>query len=71
MRLVDELPARRYLLASDFEEVVCCSRLEPFVSVAGGYERYPDVTDTQVRALLARAWARSAPREMAPGNARV
>jgi len=44
------------LLASEFEEVVCCSRPEPFVSVPGGYERYTDVSDAQVRELLARAW---------------
>lgn len=44
------------LLRSDFEEVVCCSRPEPFVSVAGGYEHHPDVTDAQVRELLTRAW---------------
>lgn len=59
------------LLASEFEEVVCCSRLEPFVSVAGGYERHHAVTDARVRALLARAWARSPPRERTPGDARV
>jgi putative phosphoribosyl transferase len=45
------------LLAGDFEEVVCCVRPEPFVAVADGYERYPDVTDAEVRELLARAWS--------------
>jgi predicted phosphoribosyltransferase len=56
------------LLNGEFEEVVCCSRPEPFVSVPGGYERYTDVADAQVRELLARARARSAPRERLQGE---
>jgi putative phosphoribosyl transferase len=55
------------LLASDFDEVVCCARPEPFVSVANGYAQYPDVTDAEVRELLVRAWSRHAPRRMARG----
>jgi len=53
------------LLASEFDDVICCARPEPFVAVPAWYERYPDVTDAEVRALLSRAWSRSAPREMA------
>jgi len=45
------------LLDRDFDEVVCCVRLEPFVAVPDGYACYPDVTDEEVRALLARAWS--------------
>ncbi|MFL5358417.1 phosphoribosyltransferase [Archangium sp.] len=55
------------LLASDFDEVVCCARPEPFVAVADGYARYPDVTDAEVRELLTRAWSKHAPRKMARG----
>jgi putative phosphoribosyl transferase len=44
------------LMGSAFEEVVCCSRPESFVSVPGGYEGYPDITDAEVHELLARAW---------------
>jgi predicted phosphoribosyltransferase len=53
------------LLASDFDEVICCARPEPFVAVADGYASYPDVTDAEVRELLARAWSSSPP----PGHA--
>ncbi|WP_375771611.1 phosphoribosyltransferase family protein [Archangium gephyra] len=45
-----------HLLDGAFEEVVCCSRPEPFVSVPGGYGSYRDVSDAEVRALLTRAW---------------
>ncbi|WP_326522511.1 phosphoribosyltransferase [Archangium lipolyticum] len=51
------------LLAGDFEEVVCPLRPEPFVAVPTWYERYPEVTDAQVRELLARAWSERTPRE--------
>lgn len=51
------------LLAGDFDEVICCLQPEPFVSVPGCYESYPDVTDAEVRELLERARARSTPRE--------
>ncbi|HYO74522.1 MAG TPA: phosphoribosyltransferase [Archangium sp.] len=44
------------LLGSEFEEVVCCSRPEPFVSVHSRYASYMDVSDAEVRALLTRAW---------------
>ncbi|AKJ01455.1 putative phosphoribosyltransferase [Archangium gephyra] len=44
------------LLDGAFEEVVCCYRPEPFVSVSSGYASHPDVTDAEVRALLAPAW---------------
>lgn len=54
------------LLANDFEDVVCCARPEPFVAVADGYEHYPDVTDAEVRELLARSWSRHAPRSSPP-----
>ncbi len=52
------------LLASDFDEVVCCLQPEPFVSVPGCYASYPDVTDAEVRELLERARARGTPREV-------
>ncbi|PTL79364.1 phosphoribosyltransferase [Vitiosangium sp. GDMCC 1.1324] len=55
------------LLASEFEEVVCCSRPEPFVAVPEWYESYPEVTDAQVRELLSRAWNRGMPRETSEG----
>ncbi|HEX8820918.1 MAG TPA: phosphoribosyltransferase family protein [Archangium sp.] len=54
------------LLASDFDEVVCCLQPEPFVSVPGCYASYPEVTDAEVRELLERARVRSAPRATAP-----
>ena len=54
------------LLTGEFDEVLCPVRPEPFVSVPGCYERYPDVTDVEVRELLSRAWGRSGPRELAP-----
>ncbi|MCY1075445.1 phosphoribosyltransferase [Archangium lansingense] len=59
------------LLATEFEEVICCSQPEPFVSVPSGYERYPDVTDAQVRELLTRAREGYAPRKMAPRDVRI
>lgn len=45
------------LLASDFDDVFCLARPEPFVSVADGYASYPGVTDAEVRGLLERAWS--------------
>jgi predicted phosphoribosyltransferase len=54
------------LLTGEFDEVLCPIRPEPFVSVPGCYESYPDVTDAEVRELLSRAWGRSSPRELAP-----
>ncbi|WNG39240.1 phosphoribosyltransferase [Archangium violaceum] len=56
------------LLANEFEEVVCCAQPEPFVSVSDGYDSYPDVTDAQVRELLARAWSGYAPRKKDRGE---
>ncbi len=54
------------LLASEFDDVICCARPEPFVAVPTWYERYPDVTDAEVRALLSQAWGHGAPGETAP-----
>jgi putative phosphoribosyl transferase len=52
------------LLASELDEVICPSRPEPFIAVPNCYERYPDVTDAEVHALLAQAWGRYVPREL-------
>ena len=63
------------LLDGEFEELVCCHRPEPFVSIASGYVIHPGVTDAEVRALLARAWVSQArpppePTGLSSSNAR-
>jgi predicted phosphoribosyltransferase len=49
------------LLATEFDEVVCPLRPEPFVAVPMWYASYPDVTDAEVRELLARTWSHNGP----------
>jgi predicted phosphoribosyltransferase len=43
------------LVDGEFEEIVCCYRPAPFVSVRSAYGSYRDVTDAEVRELLTRA----------------
>lgn len=43
------------LMDGEFEEVVCCYRPDPFVSVLSEYGIYPEVSEAEVRELLTRA----------------
>jgi putative phosphoribosyl transferase len=43
------------LLDTEADAVVCLCRPHPLVSVAIWYQRYPQITDAEVRELIARA----------------
>ena len=43
------------LLATEADDVVCLCRPDPLVSVGLWYQRYPQVTDAEVRELIERA----------------
>jgi len=40
------------------DEVACWTTPEPFYAVGAAYERFPQVSDDEVRALLGRAYTR-------------
>ena len=46
------------LLAREADEVVCLATPEPFWAIGQWYDDFPQVSDEEVRTLLAQAWAR-------------
>lgn len=57
-------PSTITVLRSEADEVVCPVTPEPFFGISRWYEDFAQVTDEDVRALLAQAWRRqSAPSE--------
>ncbi len=45
-------------LKGEAEDVVCLRTPEPFLGVSRWYREFPQTTDDEVRALLARAWSK-------------
>jgi putative phosphoribosyl transferase len=43
-------------LRGEVDEVVCLATPAPFWAIGGWYEYFPQTSDTEVKALLARAW---------------
>jgi putative phosphoribosyl transferase len=56
-------PSTITVLRSEADEVVCPATPEPFFGISRWYEDFAQVTDEDVRALLAQAWRQSAPSE--------
>jgi predicted phosphoribosyltransferase len=51
-------PATIALLRQEVDEVICPAMPEPFFGIGQWYEDFSQVTDEEVRALLAQAWRR-------------
>jgi len=48
-------PATCEVLGGEADEVVCARTPEPFVAIGAWYERFPQVSDHEIRGLLAKA----------------
>ena len=44
------------VLEQEADEVICLATPEPFVAIGGWYHDFPQTSDDEVKALLARAW---------------
>lgn len=49
-------------LRREADEVVCLESPEPFVAISRWYRHFPEVSDGEVRQILARAWAQHSAR---------
>ena len=47
------------MLAREADEVVCLATPEPFWAIGRFYRDFPQTSDEEVKALLARAWEKA------------